>query len=119
MKYRVKCDVAENGKIGYEKFIANREKVCCSTYYKLVLTDLDMPVMDGIKSAKLMIAYQKTLKESDRAPIVVITAFDTSYARPRCRKSGISALLNKPIQIEKLYQIMDKLNLEEVNKKSA
>ena len=46
--HKVLCDVAENGYEAFQKFKANREKDCCTTFYQLVLTDLEMPVMDGV-----------------------------------------------------------------------
>jgi CheY-like chemotaxis protein len=39
------------------------EKLCCPVNYKLVLTDLNMPNMDGFDAAILILDYQKKMRE--------------------------------------------------------
>ena len=42
-------------------YLANAQKICCDVRYKVVLTDIQMPVMDGIESARLILENQAKL----------------------------------------------------------
>jgi len=55
--YQIHCDLVENGTKEVEAFKANMEKTCCRKRYKLVLTDLNMPEMDGFDAARNIFKY--------------------------------------------------------------
>lgn len=55
--YGIICDLVENGLEEVNAFISNYEKTCCSLKYKLILTDLNMPEMDGFDAAKNILKY--------------------------------------------------------------
>ena len=42
-------------------YLQNAKKLCCDVRYKVILTDIQMPVMDGITSAKLILENQAKL----------------------------------------------------------
>lgn len=49
--FKLKCDVAYSGAEALklvEKRLEKLHKFGCSEYYKLILTDINMPEMDGI-----------------------------------------------------------------------
>ena len=71
-QYHLKSDEAENGKIAYAMFVESLNKTCCDGY-KIILMDLNMPVMDGIKSASKIISACKG--KENRPKIIAITAF--------------------------------------------
>lgn len=53
--FRLKCDTAFSGEEGLklvEKRIGKLHKFGCSEHYRLVLTDINMPGMDGIEMTK-------------------------------------------------------------------
>lgn len=105
--FEIKCDVAENGKEVVEKFCADQNKTCCSLRYRLILTDLDMPVMDGIQAARKVFKLQRKAKStSAAAPIVAVTAYDDSTTFYQCKNAGIEAIINKPIGMERLNRIL-------------
>ena len=48
--YQIQVDKAMNGKEAVNMFSKNMNKKCCNTKYKLVLMDLNMPIMDGYEA---------------------------------------------------------------------
>jgi len=58
-------EIAENGAIAYEKFIASR--------YDLVLMDRQMPVMDGLTATRAIRAWGQA-NQRPPAPIIALTA---------------------------------------------
>ncbi len=43
-----KCDEASDGLIAVDMYYRNMTKTCCNVRYRLILTDIQMPNMDGI-----------------------------------------------------------------------
>ena len=76
--YGIICDLVENGMEEVNAFIADYEKTCCPLRYKLILTDLNMPEMDGFDAAKSIYKYLeiKNIPLSNYVPIVAVTAYD-------------------------------------------
>ena len=84
-----KVTVACNGKEGFENFNHYRN-------LKLVITDIKMPIMDGIEFAKL-------IKESDRPNIPVIAI--TAHLKDEHKKRGLfNSILGKPFNFGTLIK---------------
>ncbi|MGU7816113.1 ATP-binding protein [Burkholderia sp. AW49-1] len=64
--------------------------------YDIVLTDLNMPGMDGYTLAQFL------RDRGARVPIIAITAHATDEERQRCARAGIDAVLLKPLSLEAL-----------------
>lgn len=89
-----KLVVADNGKEGLEKFIAGE--------FDLIITDLSMPVMDGISMIKEIRKINATI------PIVVTTAFGSQNEEvAKLQEIGMSAYIMKPVDVMKLLQTID------------
>jgi DNA-binding NtrC family response regulator len=86
-------DVAENGKLGLEKALAN--------IYDLIYTDIKMPEMDGIE---MLLAYRKTMKEmgAEEAPIVMISGHGTVETAVEALKNGAFDFIVKPLDLNRL-----------------
>ncbi len=85
-------EIAENGKIGVEKALAND--------YDVVLMDIQMPVMDGHQAVQ-------TLREKNYAvPIVALTAHAMKEEVLRTRESGFTTFLSKPIKRKALVALI-------------
>ena len=67
--------------------------------FDIVLMDLQMPVMDGYESTRLI----REQWPPDRLPIIAMTAYASREELDRCLKSGMNAHLSKPVQPERLY----------------
>ncbi len=66
--------------------------------YHIILLDLKLPGMDGIKTAKEM---RKQL--GNDVPIILISAYDFSEIEVEAREAGISGFLSKPLFRSTLY----------------
>jgi len=88
-------EIAENGAVAYEKFIASR--------YDLVLMDRQMPVMDGLTATRAIRAWEQANLRSP-APIIALTASALKGDQEECLAAGCTAYLSKPIKQEVLLQ---------------
>ncbi|MEK6528904.1 MAG: response regulator [Nitrospirota bacterium] len=70
--------------------------------FDLILADINMPVMDGLKLVGLLrndSRYKKT-------PIIMITTESTEEDRKKAMAVGATAYLSKPIQTQDLLKIV-------------
>ncbi|MEJ2696264.1 MAG: response regulator [Candidatus Sulfobium sp.] len=68
----------------------------------LVMVDVEMPLMDGLKALK----YIKEDKETSHIPVVIVTADSNSATIEKCRSLGCSGYLQKPIKIDRLHETL-------------
>ncbi len=85
---------AENGQIGVDKVLSDS--------FDLVLMDIQMPVMDGFTAARLM------RKKGIEIPIIALTANAMKGFEEECLANGYSGYASKPINIDKLMQLVAK-----------
>ena len=74
--------------------------------FDLVLMDVNMPVMNGIEATKL---YRFAALGKPRTPIVALTADATEDVAKRCEEAGMDACITKPIEPNRLLDIIAKL----------
>jgi two-component system sensor histidine kinase RpfC len=77
-----------------------------SRSFDVTLMDLHMPVMGGVEAAKL---YRFLDRTSRRMPIVALTADATPEAFAECKEADMEAVLTKPIDTHKLFELLDRL----------
>ena len=73
--------------------------------FDLVITDINMPIMDGLKLVK-RIRSDETHKD---VPIIVITTEGSSEDRARAMALGASAYITKPIQAPQVIATVKEL----------
>ena len=64
--------------------------------YDLVLMDIEMPGMDGYRTTEAIRAWEQET-ETPATPIVAVTAHALTEAKIRCRESGCTGYLPKPV----------------------
>jgi CheY-like chemotaxis protein len=84
----ISVDIAENGLVGVEK---HREH-----NYNLILMDIQMPVMNGLDSAK-------RIRERSDVPIIALTANASRSEMEKCLETGMNDYLAKPFKPHDLY----------------
>ncbi len=78
----------------------------------LILTDINMPVMDGLK----LVGFVRQNEKLKDIPIVIITTKGADEDRERGLALGANAYIPKPIQASSLMQIVRKLLAESAAK---
>ncbi len=78
-----------------------------SAYYDLVLMDMQMPEMDGYEAAK-EIRQWEAVENSERVPIVALTANALSGDLEKSLAAGMDAHITKPINRQKLLDAVEK-----------
>ena len=86
-----------------------REAASQGTPYDLLLTDMQMPLMDGIEVARLV----KANKNIKKTVIMLLTSMRLRHDDPVLRKAGVAAFLTKPIKQSQLFDVISDLTSEE------
>jgi CheY-like chemotaxis protein len=89
------------------KVVSNgREAVAALEHeaFELVLMDLEMPVMDGLKTATVI--REREQLSGAHLPIIAMTAHAMSGDRDRCLAAGMDDYITKPIRKVDLAQII-------------
>ncbi len=71
-----------------------------NTAVGLVLTDLNMPAMDGLQFTRMVRANQKY----NHVPILVITAADTKEMIVKAGKAGVDGYIIKPFDLKQIIK---------------
>ncbi len=95
-KAGAEVDIAENGMVALEMF---ERAVRQSKHYALIITDMQMPVMDGYGLASAIRKMGATV------PIIALTAHAMAEDRHRCLKAGCDDYASKPINKQDLLRI--------------
>ncbi|MEG3640812.1 hybrid sensor histidine kinase/response regulator [Magnetococcus sp. PR-3] len=77
--------------------------------FDLVLTDIQMPVMDGHESIRLMRSWEASQNNQSRTPIVALTAHVMKEEAEQIRHVGGDLHLSKPIQKSRLLEVIQDL----------
>jgi len=94
-KENYNVDEAENGKAAYEKLL--------ETNYDLVLTDLEMPEMNGTE------LLEKIRELSAQTVTIVVTAYGSLETAISALRSGASDYILKPVEFDELLIKVNRL----------
>jgi signal transduction histidine kinase len=91
--------VADDGAAAIEMFESQR--------FDLVLMDVEMPRMDGLKATAIL--RRKERESGGHVPIIALTAHVMAGDRERCLRAGMDYYLSKPLRPAALLEVMDRL----------
>ncbi len=99
---RLGCEVvlAENGQEAVDAWKAGK--------FRLVLMDVQMPVMDGYTATRTIRDLEKG---RGRTPIVALTANAMTGQLERCLQCGMDGLLTKPLEPPRLEEVLERFGL--------
>lgn len=84
--------------------------VCQSgTRFDLLLTDFQMPVLDGIAAARAIRTHEAADPTRERLPIIALTANSFPEDADAFRAAGMDDLVAKPIDVAKLFAALASL----------
>ena len=106
-KWKVNYKVAENG----EEVLKFFER--SNFDFDLVLMDLQMPVLDGYETAKVI--RNKSDKSKANIPIIALTAFAQTDIKEKTKQYKMNGFMGKPFNPEKLYKLLKSYSNDALN----
>jgi CheY-like chemotaxis protein len=99
------------GHLGYKADVVSNGleviQAIASKSYDLILMDIQMPEMDGLETTQYIRKQELDLRLPQLA-IVAMTANATDDDQNRCSNAGMNDYISKPIQIDKLKNILQR-----------
>ncbi|HYP54491.1 MAG TPA: response regulator [Pyrinomonadaceae bacterium] len=80
-------------------------KVASITPPDLILMDIGMPELDGLAATRKIRGHAPL----ESVPVIAVTAFSTDGFRRAAYDAGIDGYLTKPIDFDRLYELMQRL----------
>ncbi|MCR4695069.1 MAG: transporter substrate-binding domain-containing protein [Pseudobutyrivibrio sp.] len=91
-----------NGNDAVEKFKNAKEG-----YYKAILMDIQMPLMNGYDASLAIRAMDR--EDAKHIPIIAMTADAFDSAKAKAKECGMDVYVTKPLNIEKVKSILSEL----------
>jgi two-component system chemotaxis response regulator CheY len=88
---------ADDGIVGLKKL--------AQTTFDLIITDINMPIMDGLKLVRKI----RSDERHKDVPVIVITTEGSREDRERAMALGASAYITKPIQAPQVIETVKEL----------
>jgi len=98
-KLGIEADEAEDGVAAMKVLAEMPER------YMLVLMDVEMPRLNGLKATTLL------RQQGFNKPIVALTAHALVEDRARCIEAGMSSVMTKPVRLERLRTMLNRLSM--------
>ena len=105
-KKDIVCDVAVDGLEALES--VKRKK------YNVIFMDCQMPVMDGYEATEKIRIWEKN-NNRERTHIIAMTANVMEGDKEKCISYGMDGYIPKPLEFEKVFSLINKLNLNKEN----
>ncbi|KAL5437077.1 hypothetical protein PMIN06_004951 [Paraphaeosphaeria minitans] len=107
-------------KLGHEVYLTVNGEECAGAYcdkpqdFDVVLMDMQMPIVDGLMSTKMIRSFEKSHKDihspraalNGRVPIIAVSASLIEQNRGSYMDAGFDAWILKPISFPRLNELM-------------
>ena len=94
-------EIAENGKIAYEKFKENK--------YDIILMDVHMPEMDGIEACKIIRNHEQKHNMINKINIIACTANVLEEDKKKYKNAGMNGYISKPFKQTELLNLLNNI----------
>jgi len=107
------CDMVVNGEEAVKAFMFALDE---EDPYDIICLDIMMPKLDGLKALKMISSIEKDREVNNEKDVkkFVITALDNVKDVQKAFELGCEVYVTKPINTEKLIEVMKKLKLDAV-----
>ena len=95
-------EIASNGQIAVDMLKNSKPG-----YYRLILMDIQMPVMGGYEATRIIRNLED--KELSSVPILAMTANAFEEDRQEALRCGMNGHIAKPIDIDKLFDTLNEV----------
>jgi len=104
------CDVTVDGQEALDAYLLAAKE---NRHYDLICLDIMMPKIDGVRVLKAIRALEKEQGNSvaHQAKIIMLTALADKEYVTKAFEIGCQAYATKPIDTEKLVEVLQKLGL--------
>lgn len=104
------CDIVVDGLEALDAYMISLKD---DKPYDLICIDIMMPKVDGVKVLKNIrdMEAQKNIEADKKAKIIMTTALAETQFVQQAFEYGCNAYAAKPIDIEKFYEVLKKLEL--------
>jgi len=92
----LRVEVADNG--------AEAVRMAAATDFALILTDMQMPELDGLQATVAI----RALPGCQQTPILALTANAFDEDRRKCFEAGMNDFIVKPVEPKRLFEIVFK-----------
>jgi signal transduction histidine kinase/DNA-binding response OmpR family regulator len=82
--------------------------------FDVILMDVQMPEMDGFEAT--MAIRRQEAGNQRRIPIIALTAQALRGDRERCLQAGMDGYLTKPLQVNRLFEVLELVILDSLDK---
>ena len=96
------ADIATDGREAADMVSQSLSRQAGAVPFAAVLMDVNMPVMDGLESAVLIVSSHGPASP----PIIALTASVLEEDRQRCLDAGMQGFLTKPLRIDELAEAL-------------
>jgi len=105
-----RCDFCISGRESLEQV---KKAFINGINYKIILTDFNMPQMDGMEATESIRAFfrSKNVKRKDQPIIIGLTGFSDQKFVNLGLASGMDEVFSKPIYVDKLQEIFRKYQI--------
>ena len=103
-KHNFEVITAFNGQEAIEKVKIQNEQ---TNFFKFILMDWQMPIMDGIETTKVLKAMMER-GEIPMTPIYGLSASEDEQDREECLRAGMMGYFSKPLKENDLEEIMER-----------
>jgi len=95
-------DLAENGEIAVEKFLANE--------YDAIFMDVQMPIMNGIDATRQIRKIEEAINKRKPIPIIAMTANVMKQDREEYLAAGMNDYISKPFKVSEINKVLKKIS---------
>jgi len=108
---KISADEAVNGEEAVNKILEKNKKDSGESY-KLILMDINMPIMDGIQASNI-VKEKIATGVIDFVPLIALSGENKTEEEKRafCKNTGFSEYMTKPITRDEFIKLLIRYNI--------